>query len=90
MGTIRCTLRKTGLIALFFSYSTLSFGQQPSSSGTGQRLLAPIKTPASLRADIQVEKVMDIGQLGVRLLKNEKTGEFLNGKEYYNEVFIKN
>jgi hypothetical protein len=21
---------------------------------------------------------------------NEKTGEFLNGKEYYNEVFIKN
>jgi glucose/arabinose dehydrogenase len=76
MGSISCTLRKTGLIALFFSYSTLSYGQQTSSSGTGQRPLAPIKTPVSLRSDVLVEKVMDIGKLGVRLLKNEKTGEF--------------
>ena len=77
MGTISCTLRKTGLLALFFSYSSLSYGQQTSSSGTGQRPLAPIKTPVSLRSDIQVEKVMDIGKLGVRFLKNEKKRRIL-------------
>jgi len=76
MASIGCTFKKTGLLALFFSYSTLSYGQQTSSSGTSQRPLAPIKTPVSLRSDIQVEKVMDIGKLGVRFLKNEKTGEF--------------
>ncbi|HXH99569.1 MAG TPA: PQQ-dependent sugar dehydrogenase [Sphingobacteriaceae bacterium] len=38
---------------------------------------APIvKTPTALRSDVFVEKVMDVGPLGVRLLRNPKTGEF--------------
>ncbi len=71
MGTIRCTLKKTGLITLFFSCSVFCFAQQ-----TSPRAVAPIKTPVSLRPDISVEKVMNIGKLGVRLMQNEKTREF--------------
>jgi len=71
MGTIRCTLRKTGLLTLFFSCSLFCIAQQ-----TNPRAVAPVKTPISLRADITVEKVMDIGRLGVRLILNQKTGEF--------------
>jgi glucose/arabinose dehydrogenase len=76
MGIFSCTFVKTGLLALFFSYSISCIAQQTSIPATGQRPVAPIKTPVSLRADIQVEKVMNIGKLGVRLLENEKTGEF--------------
>ncbi len=68
------TLKKTGLSALFFSFSLFCFAQQAATSGT-PRPLAPVKTPVSLRPDIKVEKVMDIGKLGVRLLKNPKTAE---------------
>lgn len=68
------TLHKTGLIALFLTYSLLGFAQQNSNSP--QRQAAPIKVPQALRSDIQIEKVMDIGRLGVRLLHNEKTDEF--------------
>lgn len=75
MGTIRCTIRKTGLIALFFSYSVICLAQQ-TNSGQSTRAAAPIKTPVSLRPDITVEKVMDIGRLGVRLIQNQKTAEF--------------
>ena len=75
MGTIKCTLLKTGLSALFLSYSLFCLAQQPGNPPP-QRPAAPIKTPVSLRPDITIEKVMDIGRLGVRLLKNPKTGEF--------------
>ncbi len=71
MGTIRCTFRKTGLLTLFFSCSVFCFAQQNS-----PRAAAPIKTPVSLREDIIVEKVMNIGRLGVRLILNPKTREF--------------
>jgi len=76
MGTIRCTLGKTGLLVLFFSYSIFSYAQQTNTPAASQRPVAPIKTPVSLRTDITIEKVMNIGKLGVRLLKNEKTGDF--------------
>jgi len=66
-----CTIKKTGLLVLFFSYSLFCFAQQNNS-----RAVAPIKTPVSLRADISVEKVMNIGRLGVRLIHNQKTGDF--------------
>jgi len=74
MGTIRCTFKKTGLVALFFSYSVFCFAQQTASTPS-PRAVAPIKTPISLRSDISVEKVMNIGRLGVRLLQNPKTRE---------------
>jgi len=70
MRKIRRTLKKTGLIVLFFSYSLSPFAQQVRSQNP------PVKTPVSLRPDIKVAKVMDIGKLGVRLLRNPKTGEF--------------
>jgi glucose/arabinose dehydrogenase len=70
MRNIRCTLKKTGLFALFFSYSLFVNAQQSRTQNP------PVKTPVPLRPDIKVEKVMDIGKLGVRLLKNPKTGEF--------------
>ena len=75
MGTIRCTLKKTGLLALFFSCSIICFAQQ-TNPNPGSRAAAPVKTPVSLRPDITVEKVMNIGRLGVRLIQNQKTGEF--------------
>jgi len=75
MGTIRCTFKKTGFVALFFSCSVFCFAQQTASS-PASRAAAPIKTPVSLRPDISVEKVMNIGRLGVRLLQNPKTREF--------------
>lgn len=65
---------KTGLMALFFSCSYFASGQEKNTST--QRPSPPIKTPIALRPDVKVEKVMDIGKLGVRLLRNEKTGEF--------------
>src|SRR5690606_38882280 len=36
----------------------------------------PVNTPVALRPDIKIEHVMDIGPLGVRLLRNEVTGDF--------------
>lgn len=75
MANFTYTFKKTGLSALFFSFSLFCFAQQAATSGT-PRPIAPVKTPVSLRPDIKVEKVMDIGKLGVRLLKNPKTGEF--------------
>lgn len=68
MISSRFNLLKTGFAALFLSCSMFAIGQQ--------RPVAPVKTPVPLRPDITVEKVMDIGILGVRLLKNPKTGEF--------------
>lgn len=67
-------MKKTGLLVLFFSYSFVGIAQEKSTPV--QRPIPPIKTPIALRPDINVEKVMDIGKLGVRLLRNEKTGEF--------------
>ena len=69
MRNIRRTLKKTGLFVLFFSYSLFINAQQNRTQNP------PVKTPVSLRADVKVEKVMDIGKLGVRLVKNSKTGE---------------
>lgn len=71
----RDILYKTGLIALFLANSVFGFAQQ-STSSSPQRPTAPIKVPQALRPDIQIEKVMDIGRLGVRLIYNEKTNEF--------------
>lgn len=65
------TFKKTGLLVLFFSCSVFCFAQQ-----TNSRAIPPIKTPVSLREDISVEKVMTIGRLAVRLIHNQKTGEF--------------
>ena len=65
------TYKKTGLLVLFFSCSVFCFAQQ-----TNSRAIPPIKTPVSLREDISVEKVMTIGRLAVRLIHNQKTGEF--------------
>ena len=65
------TYKKTGLLVLFFSCSVFCFAQQ-----TISRAIPPIKTPVSLRADVSVEKVMNIGRLAVRLIHNQKTGEF--------------
>jgi len=75
MRKISRTFKKTGLTTLFFSYSVLCFAQATVSS-PNNRAEAPIKTPISLRQDITIEKVMDIGRLGVRLLQNPKTREF--------------
>lgn len=75
MRKISCTFKKTGLTTLFFSYSIICFAQATVSSANN-RAEAPIKTPISLRQDITIEKVMDIGRLGVRLLQNPKTREF--------------
>lgn len=70
-------MKKTGLLALFFSYSLICFSQEKNTtSAATQRPIAPIKTPLSLRSDIRVDKVMNTEKLGVRLLRNEKTGEF--------------
>ena len=74
------TLHKTGLLALFLTYSAFCFAQQNASSTT-QRPKAPIKVPQALRSDIHIEKVMDIGRLGVRLIHNEKTSEFWLSKK---------
>lgn len=65
------TYKKTGLLVLFFSCSVFCFAQQ-----TISRAIPPIKTPVSLRTDVSVEKVMNIGRLAVRLIHNQKTGEF--------------
>lgn len=70
MRNFKCTLKKTGLIALFFSYSLYLNAQQNRTQNP------PVRTPVSLRTDVTVEKVMDIGKLGVRLVQNLKTGEF--------------
>lgn len=70
MRNFKCTLKKTGLIALFFSYSLCLNAQQNRTQNP------PVRTPVSLRTDVTVEKVMDIGKLGVRLVQNLKTGEF--------------
>lgn len=70
MRNFKCTLKKTGLIALFFSYSLYLNAQQNRTQNP------PVRTPVSLRTDVTVEKVMDIGKLGVRLVQNSKTGEF--------------
>lgn len=76
MTFLNRNIRKTGLLALFFSYSIICLAQEKSNTSSNQRPIPPIKTPTSLRPDIQVEKVMNTGKLGVRLLRNEKTGEF--------------
>lgn len=68
MISFHCNLAKTGLTALFLSCSILA--------GAQNRPAAPIKTPVALRPDITIDKVMDIGPLGVRLIRNPKTGEF--------------
>ena len=60
MRNIRRTLKKTGLFVLFFSYSLFINAQQNRTQNP------PVKTPVSLRADVKVEKVMDIGKLGER------------------------
>lgn len=76
MTILNRNIRKTGLFALFFSYSLLCLAQENNTNTSNQRPIPPIKTPNSLRSDIKVEKVMNTGKLGVRLLRNEKTGEF--------------
>mgnify|MGYP000394357396 CR=1 FL=1 len=78
MTFLHCNFRKTGLIALFLSCSIHVDAQQTTTptATASTRQVAPIKTPVSLRPDITIEKVMDIGPLGVRLIRNEKTGEF--------------
>lgn len=70
MRNIKRTLKKTGLLVLFFSCTFFSYAQPVRSQNP------PVKTPISLHPDVKVAKVMDIGKLGVRLLRNPKTGEF--------------
>ncbi len=73
-----CSINRTGLLALFISCSLLADAQQTATTpeAATNRQVAPVKTPVSLRHDITIEKVMDIGPLGVRLIRNPKTGEF--------------
>jgi glucose/arabinose dehydrogenase len=76
MTFLNQNMKKTGLLVLFFSYSLICLSQEKSINTVNQRSIAPIKTPVSLRPDVLVEKIMNTGKLGVRLLRNEKTGEF--------------
>ncbi|WP_411273012.1 hypothetical protein [Daejeonella sp.] len=74
MTFFHCNLQKTGITALFLSCTLLAEAQQTSTAATRQ--VAPVKKPLSLRPDIIIEKVMDTVPLGVRLIRNPKTGEF--------------
>ena len=78
MTFFHCNLQITGLIALFLSCSIYADAQQTTTptATASTRQVAPTKTPVSLRPDITIERVMDIGPLAVRLIRNEKTGEF--------------
>lgn len=76
MRFFHCTRHITALSVLFLS--ALAQAQQPGSppAVATTRQVAPVKTPVSLRPDVTITKVMDIGPLAVRLIRNPKTGEF--------------
>ncbi len=58
------------------SLTLLLSGGLASNVAAQGRPAPPVNTPVALRPDITIERVMDIGPLGVRLLRNEVTGDF--------------
>lgn len=58
------------------SFALLLTGSFVFRADAQQRSAPPVNTPVALRDDITIEHVMDIGPMGVRLVRNEVTGDF--------------